>query len=74
MEPMAAFRLAVAEIGDGNAEELSSLIERKYGLKIDRIHIPIYRASLRDLRRRDLLREARKAAIELPTNGRSVSE
>jgi hypothetical protein len=35
MDKMEAFRRAVAEAGDAPPAELSSLIERKYGVKIE---------------------------------------
>ena len=52
------FRLALAEIGDAPAAELSSFIQAKYGVRIDPRFIPVLRASLQDLERLTRLRQA----------------
>lgn len=46
MTKIDAFRRAVAEIGDGNAAELSAFIESNLGVVIPPSHIPIFRATL----------------------------
>ena len=52
MSKMDAFRLAVAEIGDGSAEELSSYIQQKYGVMIEPNQIVLFRATWLDFQRR----------------------
>jgi hypothetical protein len=61
MEKMEAFRQAVAQAGDIPAEQLSSLIEEKYGLTIEPRYIPFFRASLRDWEQLTRLRQAARA-------------
>jgi hypothetical protein len=51
MTKMDAFRLAVAEIGDGSAEELSSFIQQKYNVLIEPKQIVVYRATWLDFQR-----------------------
>ena len=45
MNKMDAFRLAVAEIGDGSAEELSSFIQQKYNVIIEPKQMVVFRAT-----------------------------
>lgn len=49
MDPLNAYRLAVAALGQASADKLVAFIRRQFGLKVDARFIPIYRASLRDL-------------------------
>ena len=51
MNKMDAFRLAVAEIGDGSAEELSSFIQQKYNVMIEPKQIVVFRATWLDFQR-----------------------
>ena len=51
MSKMDAFRLAVAEIGDGSAEELSSFIQQKYNVLIEPKQIVVFRATWLDFQR-----------------------
>jgi hypothetical protein len=51
MSKMDAFRLAVAEIGDGSAEELSSFIQQKYNVEIEPKQIVVFRATWLDFQR-----------------------
>jgi predicted SprT family Zn-dependent metalloprotease len=48
MEPLHAYRLAVAELGNALAEKLCAFIHRRFGLKLEPRFIPLYRATLRD--------------------------
>jgi hypothetical protein len=68
MDKMEAFRRAVAELGDVPPEQLSCLIEQKYGVKIEPQYIPVFRASVQDLERLKRLREGARAAAP-PTQG-----
>jgi hypothetical protein len=52
------FRLAIAEIPDASAAELSLFIQEKYGVRIDPRFIPVLRASPQDLERLTRLRQA----------------
>ena len=62
MDKMQAFRMAFAELGDAPAQELSSHIELKYGVRIEPRYIPLFRASAKDLEKLTRLREAAQAA------------
>ena len=54
---MELFRLAVAEIGDASAEELSAHLEKNHGVKIEPAFIPIFKATLQNLERTARLRQ-----------------
>ncbi len=51
MNKMEAFRLAVAENGDGSAEELSAFIQHKYNVMIEPKQIVVFRATWLDFQR-----------------------
>ena len=59
------FRLALAEIGDAPAAEMSSFIQEKYGVRIDPRYIPVLRATLQDL---EILTRFRQAARQERTS------
>jgi predicted SprT family Zn-dependent metalloprotease len=59
MDKMAAFRQALAEIGDVPAELMSSFIEQKYKLIIEPRFVPFFRASLADLEQSTRFRQRR---------------
>ena len=61
MNPMEAFRRAVAEIGYASAADLSAHIEKKHGVKIEPAFIPLFKATLRDLERTNRLRQVGKS-------------
>ena len=65
MKPMEFFRLAVAEIGDVSAAELSAHLEKKHGVKIEPAYIPVFRETLKELEKTAKLREQAKS---LPSN------
>ena len=54
------FRLALAEIGDVSAAELSAHLEKKHGVKIEPAFIPLFKATLQDLERTNKLRQDAK--------------
>jgi hypothetical protein len=58
MSQMEAFRLAIAEIGDAPAVELSSFIQDKYGVMIDPRFVPVIRATLQDKERMARFRQS----------------
>ncbi len=60
MKPMELYRLAVAEIGDASADELSAHLEKNHGVKIERAFIPIFKATLQQLERANKLRQDAK--------------
>jgi hypothetical protein len=51
-------RLALQEIGDVPSQKVSSLVERKYGVKIEPKYIPLFKATIRDLEKTTRLRQA----------------
>lgn len=57
-------QIALQEIGDVSAQELSSFIEKKHGVKIAPKFIPLYKASLRDKVRLEIARRAATVAVE----------
>jgi hypothetical protein len=61
MKPMEIFRLAVAEIGDVTAAELSAHLEKKHGVKIEPAYIPVFREILKELEKTAKLREQAKS-------------
>ena len=61
MKPMELFRLAVAEIGDAPAAELSEHLEKEHGIKIEPAFIPLFKATLRNLEQTDKLRQDAKS-------------
>jgi hypothetical protein len=69
MDKMEAFRRAVAEWGEVTPEHLASLIERRYGVRIEPRYIPLFRATAKDLDELTRLREAARAAATPPTSG-----
>jgi hypothetical protein len=66
MDKMEAFRLAVAQWGYAPPEQLASLIEREYGVRIEPRYIPLFRATVQDLEELTRLREAAWAAAAAP--------
>jgi hypothetical protein len=62
MDKMEAFRLAVAEWGEAPPEQLATLIEQKYGVRIEPRYIPLFRATVKDLEELTRLREAARVA------------
>ena len=61
MKPMEIFRIAVAEIGDVSAAELSAHLEKKHGVKIEPAYIPVFRETLKELEKTAKLREQAKS-------------
>jgi len=47
MTKIEAFRQAVAEMGDAGSQEMSAFIERKFGIVISPLYIPLFQATLR---------------------------
>jgi len=60
MKPVDLFRLAVEEIGDASAAELSAHMEKKHGFKVEPAFIPLFKATLRDLERMTRIRQEAK--------------
>ena len=71
MKPMEIFQRAVAEIGEASAAELSEHLEKKHGVKIEPAFIPLFKATLQDLKRTNKLGQRAKtdrAETTLPDN------
>lgn len=62
MDKLELVQIALRELGDVSAQKLSSLIEKKHGVKIEPKFIPIFKASLRDGLRLEPARQAARAA------------
>ena len=64
MDKLELVRVAIQELGDISAPELSAFIEKKHGVKIEPKFIPIFKASIRDKLRLEAARQAARAAVE----------
>lgn len=64
MDKLELVQVALRELGDVSAQELSSFIERKHCTKIDPRFIPIFKASIQDGERLEAARRAARAAAE----------
>jgi hypothetical protein len=64
MDKLEMVRIALQELGDVSAQELSSFIERRHGVKIEPKFIPLFKASIRDKERLEAERRAARAAAE----------
>jgi hypothetical protein len=66
MTKMEAFQLALAEVGDISAEQLSAHVARKFGITIEPKFIPFFRASVRDLENLTRVRATARTATVVP--------
>ena len=64
MDKLELVQIALRELGDASVQELSSFIEQKYGVKIDPMFIPIFKASIRDKLRLEAARQVARATVE----------
>ena len=64
MDKLEMLQIALRELGDVSAQELSAFIERRYGVKIEPKFIPIFKASLRDKIRLEAARQAARVAAQ----------
>ena len=64
MDKLELVQIALRELGDVSAQELSAFIEKKHGVKIEPKFIPLFKASIRDKVRLEATRQAAKAAAE----------
>lgn len=63
MDKLEIVQIALRELGDVSAQELSSFIEMKHGVRIEPRYIPIFKASIRDKERLEVARQAARAAV-----------
>jgi hypothetical protein len=63
VEKLELVQIALREIGDVSAQELSAFIEQKHGVKIAPKFIPLYKASIRDKSRLEAAREAARVSL-----------
>lgn len=64
MDKVELVQIALRELGNVSAQELSSFIDRRHGVLIEPKFIPIFKASLRAQEQLELARQAAKAVIE----------
>jgi len=64
MEKLELVRLALQELGDVPAQELSAFIARRHGVTIEPKYLPIFKASIRDKIRLEAARQEARAAAE----------
>ena len=77
MDPLNAYRLAVAELGKVSAARLIAHIVRRFGLRLEARFLPVFRASLRDregVKPPPAAVKAPPALAELPEGGRRFQE
>ena len=63
MKPMELFQRAVDEIGDASAAELSEHLAKKHGVKIEPAFIPLFKATLKDLKRTKQVHHGAKPVV-----------
>lgn len=61
MDKVELVRLALQELGDASAQELSAFIENNHGVTIEPRFIPIFRATIREKERYEIARQAARA-------------
>jgi len=64
MDRLELVQIALRELGDVPAQEVSAFIEKRHGVKIEPKFIPLFKASLRDRLRLEAARQAARAAAE----------
>jgi hypothetical protein len=64
MDKLEIVQIALRELGDVSAQELSAFIEKKHGVRIEPKFIPVYKASIRDKIRLEAARQEARAAAE----------
>jgi hypothetical protein len=62
MDKLEMVQIALRELGDVPAQELSAFIEKRHGVRIEPKFIPIFKASIRDKARLEAARLAARAA------------
>lgn len=64
MDKVELVRLALQELGDASAQELSTFIEKKHSVTIEPRFIPMFKASIRAKDRLEVDRQAARAVVE----------
>jgi hypothetical protein len=59
-------RMALRELGETSAQELSAFIDERFNVKIEPKYIPLFKASIRDKDRMQALRDRRQRATVSP--------
>jgi hypothetical protein len=59
-------RMALRELGEANAQELSAFIDERFHVKIEPKYIPLFKASIRDKDRMQALRDQKQRATVSP--------
>ena len=70
MDKIEAVRLALAEVGNMTAEELSAFVKVRYGVTVEPKIVPIIKATLRDKERMAAAQQRRAAvavAVSVPS-------
>jgi hypothetical protein len=74
MDKLEMVQVALRELGDVSAQELSAFIEEKHGARIDPKFIPIFKASIRDKLRLEVARQAARASVDVTKAEASITE
>ena len=64
MDKLELVQIALRELGDVSAQELASLIEKKYGVSMEPKFIPLYKAGIRDKLRLEAAQQAARGTEE----------
>jgi hypothetical protein len=64
MDKLEIVRVAVRELGEANAQDLSAFIAERFNVKIEPKYIPLFTASLRGKERMHAFREGRQCGAE----------
>ena len=63
MDKLEVVQIAIRQLGDVSAKELSTFIEKEYDIKIEARFMPVFRASIREKERLEAIRQAARAAV-----------
>jgi hypothetical protein len=64
MDKLELVQLALRELGDVSAQDLSGFIQNRHAVNIDPKFIPLYKATIRDKLRLEAARQAARTAAE----------
>jgi len=71
MDRLELVQLALRDLGDVPAADLSAFIEQQHGVRIEPRYIPIFKASLRDKQRQEAMRSLAKRTVAPSVSSRA---
>ena len=63
MDKLEMVQVALRELGDVKAEEITAFVEERFQTRIEPKFIPLYKASIREKARSEAVRQAARAAV-----------